>query len=379
MLPDIDFKSLTFIALLVIGLSTLIQMIYYWLVFSRLSFYKNAGNINANPQLPPVSVVICARNEYLNLEQNLPLILSQDYPNFEVVIVNDCSDDGTDELLSDFARADSRVKVVHLTQSLNFFRGKKFPLSMGIKSASNEILLLTDADCKPLSNQWIKSFATSYEKGTEVVIGFSSFEKNSRLLNLLIRFDNLQAAIWFFSRAIAGKPFMAIGRNLSYRKSLFLKNKGFTSHYNIPTGDDDLFIAQVANKKNTRIEISPDTKVITKPKTSLGDWFRQKRRHMLSSAHYQAGVRMMFFIYSLSQLLFYLSLGFLFFTEIPFYIPISIFFFRYIQQLIIYYYSAKRLQETLPLTLIPLFEVFFLTFTPLLVIYNIFAKPPKWM
>lgn len=379
MLPEIDFKSLTFIALIVLSLSTLIQMIYYWLVFSRLAFYKNAGISNTNPQLPPVSVVICTRNEYLNLEQTLPLILSQDYPNFEVVVVNDCSDDGTDELLSDFARSDARLKIVHLTQSLNFFYGKKFPLSMGIKSATYDLLLLTDADCKPLTNQWIKSFAASYDRNTEVVIGFSSYEKTKGLLNTFIRFDNLQSSMLFLSSAIAGKPFMAIGRNLSYRKSLFLKNKGFTSHYNIPTGDDDLFIAQVANKKNTRIEIKPDSKVITKPKATFSDWIRQKRRHLLSAVHFKTNIQVLIANYSFTQFLFYFSLVFLFFTELPFYIPLSVFFFRYFQQFFIYYRSEKKLQESVPLLLIPFFEVFFLIFNPLLVTYNFFAKPPKWM
>lgn len=379
MFIDIDFKSLTFIVLIVLGLSTLIQLLFYWVYFSRLSFFKKRGPANTNPQLPPISVIICARNEYNNLEKNLPLILSQDYPDFEVVVVNDCSDDGTDELLSDFARADSRLKVVHLRQSLNFFQGKKFPLSMGIKSAKNEILLLTDADCRPVSDQWIKTFSMRYGRDTEIVLGYSPYEKKKGLLNLLIQFETLHTGLMYLSLAIAKKPYMGVGRNLSYRKSLFMKNKGFTSHYSIPSGDDDLFISHVANKTNTAIEISPESMVESVPKTSFATWTLQKRRHLSTGKYYKSGIKLLLSTYVFSQILFYASFIWLLFLPLIYYIPLGIFVFKYLNQQFIFFKVGKQLDTKFPFLLAPFAEVFFIIFIPLLVVFNLFGKPAKWM
>lgn len=353
-------------------------MVYYWGLFSRLAFIKKQGPANTNPLLPSVSLVVCARNEYTNLENNIPLLLAQDYPHFELVVVNDCSDDGSEVLLSDFARTDSRLKVVHLRQNLNFFHGKKFPLSMGIKSAQNEIILLTDADCKPSSNQWMKTIASHYNKYTEVVLGYSPYEKQKSLLNLFIRFDTLLIGMQYLSFALAGKPYMGVGRNLSYRKSLFLKNKGFTAHYNIPSGDDDLFIHQVAKKTNTAIDVSADAMVVSRPKTSFSAWLRQKRRHLSTGKYYKTGIKANLGLYALTQITFYISFIWLFFLAIPFYIPLALYALRLISQLIIFGKSSQKLGDKIPILFVPLAEIFFIIFNPLLVIINIFAKQVKW-
>ena len=247
------FNTLSFIVLCIFAISWVIQMSYFWGLFSRLAFFKKNKYDNTSPSFEPVSVIVCARDAYEYLVDLVPKILSQDYPEFELVIVNDCSVDETTEYLKELKRAHPEVNIVTLTQSLNFFHGKKFPLSMGIKSARHELLLLTDADCLPQNDQWIKGMVSAYRKNTEVVIGYGPYFKRKGLLNKLIRFDTLYTAIQYLSMALANMPYMGVGRNLSYRKSTFFKNKGFTSHYNIPSGDDDIFISQVANKRNTHL------------------------------------------------------------------------------------------------------------------------------
>ncbi len=238
-------------------LSVIIQWIYYFLVFSKLAYYKE-GTIQ-NTDHPPVSVIIAAHNEDYNLQKNLPNILKQQYPDFEVVVVNHASIDTTRDVLMDLQREFKNLKVVTIEQDLNFFKGKKFPLSIGIKSAKNELLLLTDADCKATSVNWIASMASHYTSKTEIVLGYGPYNKSGGFLNMLIRYDTFMIALQYFSFALMGLPYMGVGRNLSYRKSTFYKNKGFTSHYNIPSGDDDLFIMQIANKKNTKIEVSQNS------------------------------------------------------------------------------------------------------------------------
>ena len=141
----------------------IIQMVYFWLFFRRLAFFRSKEIDHSGEA---VSVVICARNEYYNLKHHLPLILEQEYPDFEVVVVNDNSQDESQELLEEMARKDPKLKIVNLNQELNFFSGKKFPLSLGIKSAKNDLLLLTDADCKPDSNRWIRNMGSRFRGET---------------------------------------------------------------------------------------------------------------------------------------------------------------------------------------------------------------------
>jgi len=253
-LPDV----LLFAAFLVFALGFAGQIYYHWIYFRRLAFFKEQDI--QNEELP-VSIVVCARNEYENLRKNLPLLLNQDYPYFEVVVVDDSSDDDTTELLNSFDKKYGNLKVFKLERNLNFFKGKKFPLALGIKSATYDIILLTDADCRPASDKWIRKMQANFKSGTDIVLGYGAYEKKGNFLNKLIRFDTFHIALQYLSLALAGKTYMGVGRNLSYRKSVFNQQKGFSGHYQIISGDDDLFISSVATKTNTRIEVTPESHV----------------------------------------------------------------------------------------------------------------------
>lgn len=296
------FETITAIVFFIAAIT---QLMYYFIIFIRLANYKPQSQPAPNE---PVSVIICAHDEDYNLEDNLPSILNQNYPDYEVVVVNHASTDNTSSLLEDFQRNFSNLKIVNIEQDLNFFKGKKFPLSIGIKSAKNDLLLLTDADCQPVSENWIKTMVESYHDGTEVVLGYGPYKKTSGLLNFLIRYDTFMIALQYFSYALAGMPYMGVGRNLSYRKSLFMKNKGFTSHYNISSGDDDLFIMQIANKRNTRISIDKDSFMVSDPKTSFRNWYFQKKRHLTTGKEYQFRFKLLLSFFSVTHLLFYISL-----------------------------------------------------------------------
>jgi len=302
--------------------------------------------------------------------------------------VNDCSDDETAELLDDLARRNPKLKLVHLTQSLNFFQGKKFPLSMGIKSAKHDLLVLTDADCFPESNQWLRSIAEAYRNGIEVVLAYGPYQKVKGLLNRLIRFDTLHIAIQYLSFALAGLPYMGVGRNLSYRKSLFLRNKGFTSHYKIASGDDDLFIHQVANKHNTRVLIQSKDRMLSVPKKTFSEWIRQKRRHLMTGKFYAFKIKMLLGAYNLSASLFYILFVALFFVEPAFsyqdwfwlYPAVLVFILalKAIPQWVIFAKIASKLGERGLKWIIPIMDFFFVIFTPSLLLLNVFVRKPKW-
>ena len=371
-----NYNSLSFILLIVFGICLVIQLLYHWGIFSKVAFYKRNARPKLNEELEPVSIVLCARDAYEYLTELIPALLKQDYPDFEIVVVNDCSDDETEEYLKDLERKESRVKPVQLKQHLNFFNGKKFPLSMGIKSAKNDIIILTECNCMPVNDQWLRSVVNRYNNQTEIVIGYSPYVQKKSTLNRIMRFDALQNGLLYLSAALSRRPYMGVGRNLSYRKELFYRNKGFISHYMTSVGDDDLFISQVANKKNTEVLIDAENAILTTPTSSFKLWIRQKSSRYSTVSKYNVGARISLSLFYLSQFLFYASFiallclkpAFVITNGAAFYIPILVFFFllRFGTQLIIYHKASKRLGEKGLLPGLIAYDFLFAFLSPLL-------------
>ncbi|MCX6230593.1 MAG: glycosyltransferase [Bacteroidetes bacterium] len=353
----------------------LVQLFYYWLVFSKLAFYK--PNIKTVKQ-QAVSVVICAKNEYHNLKANLPLILEQDYPDFEVVVVNDASNDDTYYLLKILSEKYPHLKIVNFIDNVNFFRGKKFPLTLGIKSAKNDIVLLTDADCKPGSLKWIDQMQAQFQQGTEIVLGYGKYKYETGFMNKIIRFDTLHIALQYLSMALFGKAYMGVGRNLAYRKSLFYRQNGFINHYKIKSGDDDLFVNAAANKKNCRIMIHNDSHTVSEAKKTFSTWITQKRRHLTSGKYYKFSTKLWLGIYSLSQLIFFITFVSLLVNNYYLLIIIILFLLRLISQIVIFKKAMLKLNEKNFLLLVPVFELFFVVLNPIIVLINSISRPDKW-
>ena len=197
------------------------------------------------------------------------------------------------------------MQVVELMQEAKLIPGKKFPLSVGIKTAKHEILLLTDADCLPATEHWISSMQSAYEDQTEIVLGYGAFHKKKGWLNKLIRWECYHTALQYFSYAKAGLPYMGVGRNLSYRKRVFYRHNGFTSHHQISGGDDDLFVNMAANKSNTRIQLDPNSFTLSKPATNWKQWMRQKNRHYSTGKYYKA-IHKFILVFDLWMFLYYI-------------------------------------------------------------------------
>lgn len=376
---DSLFQSLSIFDLVLLGFftfSVLIQLIYYWTIFGKLAFYKIPEDKSS--EQPPVSVVIAARNEYYNLVKNLPVVLDQDYPNFEVIVVNHTSTDQSALLLKEFQNKYANLKVVSIEKDLNFFRGKKFPLSIGIKSAANDILLLTDADCKPLTKNWIASMLENYSSDTEIVLGYGPYTQQKSLLNMFIRYDTFMVAMQYFSFSLAGNTYMGVGRNLSYRRSMFFRNKGFTSHYHIASGDDDLFINQVANKQNARIALQKDSFSYSKPMTTFAAWFQQKQRHLTTGKNYKFKFKFLLGTFSFTQLMFYFT-GFilLVLNVFPWFL-LGALLIRLFTQSIVNKKILDKLQEKHLYVFSLIGEVFYMLFIPLLALTTVFRKTIKW-
>jgi glycosyltransferase involved in cell wall biosynthesis len=353
-----------------------IQFIYYIFIFSRFAFAK----IN-QPSLKniSISVIVCAKNEAKNLSTLIPKLLEQDYPSFEIVLINDASSDNTLEIMESFELKYSNIKVVNVINNEAFWGNKKYALTLGIKASSYDFLLFTDADCNPKSNQWIKTMSSHFTNKKSIIIGYGAYaKKKNSLLNKLIRYETLFTALQYFSYTKIGIPYMGVGRNLAYKKDTFYKANGFMSHMNIRSGDDDLFVNQVATNENTSICFSQNSFTISKPKKTFSQWFKQKRRHISTAKYYKLQHKFLLGLFYLSQILFWiLSISLLIISYKPI-IVISLISLKLMVQYIIIGKTAKKLDETDTIIWSPFLEIFLVIFQLSIFISNLISKPKHW-
>ena len=331
------------IVFLVFCLITLIQVFYYLFFFSRLAFYKSSSKLTS--QTHPVSVIICSRDEASNLVKNLPGVLIQQYrTTHEVIVVNDNSFDESKYILEEYQRAYKQLHLIELTQEARFIPGKKYPLSIGIKTAKYEIVLLTDADCVPASEFWLEKMQEGFSNGTEIILGYGALHKKKGFFNKLVRWETLHTALQYLSYSCAGLTYMGVGRNLSYKKSVFFRHKGFSSHNHVPGGDDDLFINRAATKNNTAIVIDKDAFTLSEPPKTWKQWIKQKNRHYTTSKYYKPIHKFLLALYAISHFLFYP----LFVVSLLFYsweLALIVFGIRFIIQGIILFKVTDKLDE----------------------------------
>ena len=354
----------------------IIQFIYYIGVFGKFSFAKLQNN---TPKRIPVSVIVCAKNEAENIQKFVPLLLEQNYPDFELVLIDDSSSDNTLELFEAFEKNHANIKLVKVKNNEAFWGNKKFALTLGIKAAKNEYLLFTDADCYPTSKDWIKEMSAHFTLKKTIVLGYGAYEKiNGSFLNKLIRFETLLTAIQYFSWAKVGKPYMGVGRNLAYKREEFFKVNGFIDHIKLRSGDDDLFINQASDAKNTTICFSPDSFTYSKPKTTFSEWFNQKRRHVSTAKHYKSFDRFQLGLFFVSQFLFVtLAIALVAFQH-EWIVVTSIILGRYLFSWISLGYAANKLKEKDVMYWYPIIEIALLATQINVFFTNMFSKPVHW-
>ena len=369
-----NFTQLGQLLFILFCLVTFTQVFYFLYFFTRLAFYKKKNK--STSQTHPVSVIVCARDEAANLAKNLPGALVQQYKtSHEVIVVDDNSFDDTKYLLEEFKKTFKQLHPVFLKQEAKFIPGKKFPLSIGIKTAKYEVVLLTDADCVPASEYWIEKMQETYDDTTEIVLGYGAFNKRRGFLNKLIRWEAFSTAIQYFSYALVGMPYMGVGRNLSYKKTIFYRHKGFSAHNHVLSGDDDLFINMAATKSNTKINIDADAFTLSEPAKTWSQYAKQKKRHYSTAKYYKPLHKFLLSVYAFTHFLFYPLLV----ASIILYnwkFALIVFGVRFIIQSIVYFLGMKKLKEA---DLFPYFLLFDIGmfFYYLIFAFSIFKKPSK--
>ena len=293
---------LNYIMLSLFAFAVITQIFYYLFFYLQL---KNKKKDTFNNQLP-LSVIICAKDEANNLSKNLPKILEQNYNNFEVIVVNDASVDETQEVLERFKQKYDNLRFTTIPLSNRIISRKKFAQTLGIKSAKNEYLVFTDADCKPVSEFWLQKINNNFLLDKDIVLLYGKYEKTKGFLNKIIRFDAFFIAQQYLSFSLRNINYMGVGRNLAYKKSLFNKNKGFSSHMGLVSGDDDLFVNETSNKNNTIIEISNQSFTESEPEKTFREWINQKSRHFSTAKKYRPQHKFFLALEPLSRILLFI-------------------------------------------------------------------------
>jgi len=357
------FSLIELIAFGILCLAFFYQLYFYLRYVNgvlRLRSKTIKNKISFLTEQPPVSVIICAKDEAENLRQFLPFVLQQEYPDFEVIVINDGSTDETQSLLNDLCVEYQNLRTTFVPVGANNLSTKKLGLTLGIKAAKNELLLFTDADCMPEDNTWIARMSRNFTPETDFILGYGAYLNKKGFLNRLITYDTLFIALQYMGMAIARKPYMGVGRNMAYRKETFFAHKGFASTLNLISGDDDLLVNKASNSKNTKVEIAPDSITWSEPNKTFSGWFYQKERHLSVSSYYKASSKFRLTLEPMTRGLFYLALilSVIVGNLIILIATAVLFVTRLIIQMVIINKSSNHFGERKYIFLLPVFDIF---------------------
>ena len=302
-----DLTSINTILPASAGILFFIQSCYQLGLYRNL--YLHSKKEKKKTDTPPLSVILVAKDAASDLRKNLPAILEQDYPEFEVIVIYEqSSDDNCEDVLKLLKEKYPHLHHSFIPDSARYISHKKLGITMGIKASHYDWLVFTEPNCRPESNQWLRNLARNFTLDTDIVLGYSNYEKTKGWFNRKITFDTLLNSMRYLGRAIGGHPYMGCGRNLAYRKSLYYAQKGFSSHLNLQRGEDDLFINQTANKQNTRVEVSPESIVrITAPHFHK-NWKEEKLSYNMTSRYFKGMNRYLMGFETCSRLFFLLAI-----------------------------------------------------------------------
>ncbi len=383
---DIYGLSFSLLELIVFGvlLLTFIYQLYFYFRYLNgvlhLRTKIKKGKVSFIDEQPPVSVIICSKDEAENLRKFLPFVLQQDYPVFEVVVINDGSTDETDHLLRDLCVEYPNLKTTFVPVGANNLSTKKLGLTLGIKASKYDILLFTDADCMPEDKTWIARMMRNFTRETDFVLGYGAYFQKKGFLNRVITYDTLFIALQYLGMAAVRRPYMGVGRNLAYRKETFYAQKGFASTLGLSSGDDDLMVNKACNHWNTRAEIAPDSITWSEPNTTYKGWLFQKARHLSVSSYYKTSSKLRLFFEPFTRGLFYLTmiLALIFGNVITQLATVLLFIIRYVVQLSIINGSSKHFGGRKYILSLPVLDIYLPLVNLYIMLFGKKGKSVRW-
>ena len=359
--------KLSFIVLVVFGSITLLQLIYYYVIYARFSFSRKKKAVAM--QQVPVSVILVIKDAANSLLKFLPRIMSQQYSQFEVVIVNDHSHDLSELLVKEYQSQYDNIKLVNLDSAVSTIRGNKFALSMGIRCASYEHMLFTDVECAPTSSHWLEKMAENFVAQKQIVLGYSTYDKRKSMFSRLLHFDTLHNAIQYFSLAMCRSTYRGDMKNIGFTKTLFYAQQGFAAHNHISCGEEDIFISRASNNQNTAVEFSPESFMVLHHKVPYSYWKNHKMGLYFTRKMNTFKNRFLLGLYAVINLLFYVGLAIAILTcltnMIFLYIVIGIAALRILSQYLVYGFAAAKLNEKQVIPFLLFYDIIFAILNPL--------------
>ncbi len=369
--------TLVFFVLLCVSLVVL--SLYYGLTLLRVATHKGKNLPDSSAlsvsDLPPVSVVLVAHNESEFLKESLPYLLEQDYPNFEVVVVDYTSRDDTQFVLQVCSENYPNLKAISFPEDVNMFKGKKYPLSIGIKSAKNDVILLTEPGCVPKDFGWIREMVCGYMHGASAVLGYSLLKDGKGLLALLQQYENMMFGASYLGMALLGNPYTATGRNLSFRRDFFFSHGGFISHYSISEGADDLFVNQNVTRSNSTVVLHEKAAVEADVNSTFSLWHEDRRARFVTRHLYGLKDKLILLAYPLSLVIFILVLVLLWVGGLfPWQLLAAVLGLKIVWQVICTALYGKRFKIKVVQFLSPIFEIYFLFANTILYLFTLRRK-----
>jgi glycosyltransferase involved in cell wall biosynthesis len=367
-----------------IVLLALVVLSFFCQIYYNLKYFLSAtkGKKSEGDTPDGVTVIVCARNEEANLMELIPVIMEQEFRKFQLIVVNDSSWDDTADILKALQVSYPSMHVIEINEDKQMMQGKKFALTLGIKAAMYDVVLLTDADCRPSSPHWITEMTRGIGERKEIALGFSGYKKYPGYLNKLIRFDAFITGLNYLGFAKTGRPYMGVGRNLCYTKTAFFRIGGFRTHYKLASGDDDLFVKEASTARNTQNVFHYEAQTISEPHKTWAKWSFQKKRHFTTAPLYKGSVKFSLMLWPSTYFILWLAaiaLSIIYPNPILWGVLGGLIFLRYVIQFIVLNVSCNKLKISKDiLWLFPLLEKHLFLVHSMLYLHNLVRKPQKW-
>ncbi|GHT29728.1 glycosyl transferase family 2 [Bacteroidia bacterium] len=373
------FTPLELILLSVTAVFFVVQLLYYTVTYFRpCRRVKQLESLPGLSEQPPVSIIVYAKNESQNLGKHLPMLLKQNYGEYEVIVINDGSTDESDEVLAKYESEYSHLYHTFIPQESRYLSRRKLSLTLGIKAAKYDILFFIEANCRPLSYEWLANMVRNYDEKAMIVLGYCAYTEHKGFFHKLVGYDNLLEGLQYISASLIDRPYSGNGRNLSYRKKLFFEHKGYSHSLSLHAGDDDLFINESATRENTRVEYAIDSITEMTPIDYFSVWKEMKVSRAATQRHYQ-GTRLLFYrAETLSLILFLLGavasvvVGCIFNNLLIIGIAVLLYLILYVVKVVVLSKSAAMLRQKLSAALLPLLEISRVSIDIYVLIYRAF-------
>ncbi|MBQ0016991.1 MAG: glycosyltransferase [Bacteroidales bacterium] len=328
------------IVLLSVAVVTLIYLfVYYGVTFMRVSRKQRQQESSSkyhNLQ-PEVSIVVVASSQANLLREHLVQLLEQTYPTFEVVVVDYQSHDDTPFVLKVLSAQYPNLKCVRMSEDINLFQSRLYPLSIGIRSAKYDTIVLVEPACVPSDKNWLTALMGGYRSDDDkIVLGYTHLNVRKGLLGCLEKYDNLVYHCSFLSAASLNVPYTGCGWNLSYRRSFFFDRGAFIQFYDEADEADDLFVNHNANKHNTNYVITNKSMMQVSAPETFKEWHLLRRHRIATRKLYSSWRSTYISLTPLMTILFYAACVMMFVNNltIPWVIPVALLLIKFLWQIV---------------------------------------------